>query len=130
MAQKNNKFLIDTHIFLWWISDDKRLPRNALKAIKNPDNIIFVSIVSLWEINLKKSLNNDFLFNTNLKDLLSEENFELLPITTDHVENISILEQIHKDPFDRMIISQAITDELTLITEDELIKKYTKVKIL
>lgn len=118
------KFLLDTHILLWWLEDEnRRLSANARAVIANPENFIFVSAASVWEMSIKKSLGK-LSTPDNLLVVLKDNNFQLLSITAQHGLAIADLPEHHKDPFDRMLIVQAQIEELTLISEDSKFKQY------
>lgn len=117
------RYLLDTHILLWWLSDDNKLGKARRELIIKPTNHIIVSTVSIWEIIIKQSLNK-LKAPDNLKEVLYENEFEILTITPDHVLYLRQLPVIHNDPFDRLLISQSICEELTLVTADEIIPKY------
>jgi PIN domain nuclease of toxin-antitoxin system len=122
-------FLLDTHTFLWFASGDKQLPtsiRNKIKDVKEP---CFLSIASLWEITIKNQIGK-LTFNRSLEELFlfsTRNEIEIVDITFDHLLSLSKLPRIHNDPFDRLIISQAVSENLTIITRDQIFKKY-KVK--
>ncbi len=118
--------LLDTHAFLWFITGDKQLSDNALAKIKNPDKKCFISIASIWEIVIKYSLDKLEIkggFQT-VENFLENNDIELLPINLKHTKNLLKLEQHHRDPFDRMIISQAITEKLMNVTKDKYFEAY------
>jgi PIN domain nuclease of toxin-antitoxin system len=117
------QFLLDTHILLWWLGNDKRLSSDVYALIANPENFIFVSAASVWEMSIKKSLGK-LSTPDNLLVVLKDNNFQLLSITPDHGLAIADLPEHHKDPFDRMLIVQAQTEGLTLISEDSKFKQY------
>jgi len=126
------KYLLDTHTFLWFITDDKQLSRRAKKAIENPDADKFVSIASLWEMAIKISIGKmelDFPF-AELVRHLDINAFELLPISFTHALELSTLTRHHGDPFDRMIICQALTEGLTVIGKDANFPSYQGLKLL
>jgi PIN domain nuclease of toxin-antitoxin system len=118
------KYLIDTHIFLWWLNDDKRLKPAIKTILSNPDSIVFVSVASAWEISIKLNSNNTIKLKTTIDSLFEDSGFEILDITLPHVLHLSKLKNLHKDPFDRMIVAQAIIEKATLITGDAKIWKY------
>lgn len=121
-------YLIDTHILLWWLIDDPRLSKNVREILANSDNTIYVSVVSAWEISIKLQTNANFTMSVSLDDCFSKDlGFKTLSVDLDHVLTLEKLEEIHKDPFDRMLISQAITEDLILISQDEKIQKYSGV---
>ena len=114
-------YLIDTHTFLWYISDDPQLSIRAKNAINDPNSTNQVSIASLWEIAIKISKGNLELtkpFET-LDQQLAINGFELLPVLFDHTVQLCSLPHHHGDPFDRIIIAQAITEKFTVISKDK-----------
>jgi PIN domain nuclease of toxin-antitoxin system len=117
------RYLLDTHILLWWLSDDHKLGKARRDLIIKSTNHIIVSTVSIWEIVIKQSLNK-LKAPDNLKEVLSENEFEILAIVPDHVLYLKNLPAIHNDPFDRLLISQSIYEDLTFVTADEIIPKY------
>ena len=122
-------FLLDTHAFLWFVSGDNQLPASVRDKIKNINEPCFLSSASLWEITIKKQIGK-LTLNISLEELFKfadRNQIEIVPITYDHLLTLSKLPSHHRDPFDRLIISQAIAENLTLITRDKGFKKY-KVK--
>ncbi len=120
------KILLDTHALLWFIDGDSRLPERIIKCIKNPNNHCYISIASLWEISIKMSLGK-ITINGKFKDFttkLLKNKFEVLPISFEHLEYLLSLEFHHRDPFDRLIISQCMVEKLTLISKDRLFADY------
>ncbi len=117
------KYLLDTHILLQWLNNDKTLPYKIAEIIANPDNIIFVSSVNTWEITIKKSLGKLEAPN-DLEKAIEANEFQKLPISIAHSTYIANLPLYHKDPFDRLLIAQAIVEGLTLLTCDTYISKY------
>ncbi len=115
--------LLDTHAFLWWLDDNSIMSGKARKAISNPDNLVFVSAASVWEIRIKEALGK-ITIPKNFQAVLEEQPFEMLAITVDHAHALGMLPMIHRDPFDRMLIAQARIEKLTIITHDGLFKKY------
>ncbi len=123
----NNRFLLDTHIFIWGMEENKRLPEELKKLLTSPRNEIYVSVACLWEMVIKKTSykKEKFTLDMGVIELsMRIAGFELLPIQTHHVLGLMNLPQHHKDPFDRILISQAISENLTLITSDQKIWKY------
>lgn len=118
-----SSYLLDTHILLWWLADDKKLGKKRKDLIAKSTNHIAVSTVSIWEIVIKKSLNK-LQVPDNLKEIIYENEFEMLAITPDHVLYLEKLPAIHNDPFDRLLIAQSMCEEMTLVTADEIIPKY------
>jgi len=124
-------FLLDTHAFIWFINGDKSLPDVVIRAIKNVENQCFFSVASIWEISIKMKLDKIQLkagFN-NITEFCLENDIALLPITFVHLQQLNKLPLHHRDPFDRLIISQGIAEKLTLLTRDDSFKLY-KVKCL
>lgn len=115
-------YLLDTHILLWWFSNDKQLSKKIKNEIADSDNNIFVSSASIWEIAIKKSLGKLKVPN-NLKEIIESE-FEFLSITAEHAQQVEFLSKIHNDPFDRLLVAQCMVEKLTLITADTIIPRY------
>jgi PIN domain nuclease of toxin-antitoxin system len=122
-------FLLDTHTFLWFVSGDSKLPVSVRDKIKDINQPCFLSIASLWEITIKMQLGK-LILNISLNELFAyvdRNQIEIVQITYDHLLKLSNLPGHHGDPFDRLIISQAIAEKFILITRDKGLKKY-KVK--
>lgn len=100
-------FLLDTHAFLWFLSGDEKLSQQARSSIENTDHIKYISIASIWEIAIKLNLGKLELTISleGLKTEILKNNFEILPLDFDHLIQLSILENHHKDPFDRIILA-------------------------
>lgn len=118
-------YLLDTHTLLWTLFNEESLSVNAKKVILD-DNDIFVSIASLWEIAIKQSIGKLEINESieNIAQICMDEDFYLLSITPSHLDYLKMLPQIHGDPFDRLIISQAVTEGLTIVTKDAKIPMY------
>jgi len=122
-------YLLDTHTLIWFLNGDSELSVKSRMIIEDPENNKFVSIASIWEIAIKISLNK-FKFEKGFKkflELIERNGFEIMPISVEHALAVSSLKFIHRDPFDRVIVSQALTDNMTIVTKDKTIVKY-KVK--
>ena len=120
------KYLLDTHTFLWFINGSIELSPQAKKIIQNTENDMFLSIGSLWEIAIKikiGKLSIDMTFY-ELKKESDKNDICLLPIQYEDILTLSSLELYHKDPFDRIIIAQALQDNLTIITKDSNFNDY------
>ena len=118
--------LLDTHALIWFINGDNQLPDKSVNLIKNLENKCFVSIATVWEIAIKLSLgkldlNGGF---DEISKIMRHYDFELLPITFEHIQKLLTLDFHHRDPFDRIIISQGLVEKLTVITKDENFPKY------
>ena len=123
------KYLLDTHIFLWWISDAKQLSQEVFNIISDTSNQIYISSATIWEIAIKESLGK-LKVDADLHSAIEANGFIELKISAICANATKKLEQIHRDPFDRMLISQAIQEDMTLITVDRFIVKYKDVKVL
>jgi len=117
------RLLLDTHIFLWWMADDPTLGRIARSAIAAPENELFLSVISIWEIGLKKAANR-LQAPDNVEEEIKRRGIAALAITVPHVVAAPRLPKIHGDPFDRMLIAQAQIEKLTIITRDRAFAKY------
>lgn len=123
--------LLDTHAFIWFVNGSRELPKPIITEIKSMNNNCFVSIASLWELSIKSSIGKLKLksrFN-NISDFLVDNEIKILPITFQHLQKLTSLKYHHRDPFDRIIISQALTERITIVTKDTEFIKYG-VKIL
>lgn len=118
-----NRCLLDTHIILWWLSDDKKLDKKIRDIITDSRNNILVSSVSVWEIVIKKSLNK-LTIPDNFIETLQANNFNFLPMLPSHALEVQRLPSIHTDPFDRLLIAQCIVEDLIFVTTDSIICKY------
>lgn len=117
------RYLIDTHIFIWAMENKKSLSESIKNEITDPNNTVFISVATVWEIiikNAKKKLKAP----KDIKGDIEASNFQLLPIGIEHVLEVKKLLNIHKDPFDRILIAQTKAEGLTLITSDAKIWKY------
>jgi PIN domain nuclease of toxin-antitoxin system len=121
------KLLLDTHIFLWLISGDTRLSASLRQIIRNPENDVYLSVVSIWEAIIKHGLGKLFLPEPPEIYLPKQRRLHLiqsLPVDEDSVSQLSKLPLLHRDPFDRMLISQALQYNLTIATVDNAIRAY------
>lgn len=118
-------YLLDTHVVIWCFINDPTLSPQARQTIVNPDNDIFVSAVSAWEITIKKALGK-LSAPENFEEEVSKKQFTPLNITIRHALTVGTLPQFddHKDPFDRLLIAQTKLEGLTLITRDRRMSKY------
>lgn len=117
------KLLLDTHALIWWLANNPTLSENARTAIADPENLVFVSAVSAWEIAIKKSLGK-LDVPGDLAQQITKHNFQALPISIKHGIAVGMLPWHHKDPFDRMLIAQAIDESAIVITRDRKFKLY------
>ena len=117
------KILLDTHLFLWWLANSPSLSEQARTLISNPENTIFVSAVSFWEIRLKESLGK-LRLPADFEKKVVTESFESLPLTAAQTRQVALLPWHHRDPFDRMLVAQAQAENLILLTADNSIGAY------
>jgi PIN domain nuclease of toxin-antitoxin system len=118
--------LIDTHVFLWWDSQPEKIPNRALSALEDPDNTIWLSLVSIWEVQIKTQLGK-LTIHQPLDSLVQQQQqngIQLLPIKLNHILAIQPLPYYHKDPFDRLLIAQSIAENLTCVSADSVFKQY------
>lgn len=127
-----SRYLLDTHIILWLADDTEKLSKNIINILSNGDNVIYFSPINLWEIAIKnRQSRQDFQVNTQrLYRLLLANDFTELPLNSRHVEQVEHLPLHHKDPFDRMLIAQAISENLCLISQDNVMPSYKDLKLL
>jgi PIN domain nuclease of toxin-antitoxin system len=122
------KLLLDTHALLWFISDDPQLSSNARQIVESESHVKFVSVASLWEIVIKLRLGKLVLpksFSEIFPAQLELNGFELLQISLAHLNRQLSLEMHHRDPFDRLLLSQALSEEMALVSCDPEFKKYS-----
>ena len=119
------KILLDTHILLWWMADDRRLPRPARLAIEDPANRVFVSIASLWETAIKFSLKRVVADPEALREAAERDGFSLLPIDARHCSAVARLPHHHSDPFDRLLVAQALVEPMRLLTHGSQLARYS-----
>ena len=118
------RLLLDTHILLWWLMGDRKLPNGLAKAVGTPENDIAVSAATLWEIVIKHMLKR---IDVDLDELLSSmtsDGFSELPVQFRHTLKLQSLPRHHDDPFDRILIAQSISEGRRLVTTDESILSY------
>ena len=122
------KLLLDTHTLLWWRDNPAELSAVSLTALSDPSNTLFLSMVSLWELQIKVGLNK-LSVSVSISEMVRQEvevnGMQLLPIALDHIYALSSLPHHHRDPFDRLLIAQAQVEGATLVTKDHLIALYS-----
>lgn len=120
------KLLLDTHTFIWWNSDPEQLSNHVLKLLEDEDNTPVISVVNIWEIQIKNAAGKMDL-NIPLAQILEgyrENHIEILAIGANHVLALNNLPDHHRDPFDRILVAQAIVENMTLISKDPKIRLY------
>ena len=120
------KLLLDTHLLLWAAGEPSRLSKEARNLINDPDNELFFSAASLWEVSIKRGLGRkDFKADPRLlRRGLLDNGYGELPIHSDHVVLLDNLPAIHKDPFDRILVAQAVVEGVALLTTDSQLAQY------
>lgn len=123
------RVLLDTHAFLWYVGGDDALSKTCYELIENTENTVFVSTASLWEVAIKASLGKLELQGAHTVQELVEvgiyaNRLELLEITPSHLEGVRTLPLHHRDPFDRLIIAQALSENLVLLSRDRAFSVY------
>jgi PIN domain nuclease of toxin-antitoxin system len=116
------RLLLDTHVFLWWREASERIGDEARRAIGGAA-VVFVSAASAWEVAIKVALGK-LEIPGSLEDAVHESQFEQLPITFAHTSTLAGLPPHHGDPFDRMLIAQALSEGLTIVTHDRKLGPY------
>ncbi len=118
-------YIIDTHALLWYLRDAVELSAKAREIINNEESI-FTSVASLWEIAIKHSIGKlDIDFSiTQIEQLCIKKDILILPIKSQHLDELKNLPKIHNDPFDRLLICQALTEKMAIITKDMIIPQY------
>lgn len=126
------RLLLDTHVALWAILDDPRLPTLARQLITAEGNTVAVSAVNLWEIAIKHSLaRGDMPVSaSDARRYFASSGFEQLAVSADHAVAVEQLPPIHADPFDRMLVAQALAEPLRLLTHDATVARYSDTIIL
>jgi PIN domain nuclease of toxin-antitoxin system len=122
------RLLLDTHSFLWFLLDDRKLSKTAKDSIADPDNDIEISPASYWEIAIKISLNKYSLpepYEQFMERELATNQFRILPIEPKHTATLTRLPFHHRDPFDRLIIAQAMVEQIPVISGDAAFAAYT-----
>lgn len=121
------RILLDTHALLWWRADDSRLPGSADRLITDPRNDVFFSIVSLWEMAVKRSLGK-LDFSGSLTEfaagLRTSQGFSFLPLEVSHLDRLERLPRHHRDPFDRLLIAQTLELKGVALSNDPAWKRY------
>lgn len=121
------RLLLDTHAFLWWVEGSASLGRKATAAIADAEDQVFFSLASVWEMSIKISLGKLRLtspLDRFLHEHIAANGFSYLPIQIEHAVRVSEMPFRHRDPFDRLIIAQALSEGLTVVSSDRVFRKY------
>lgn len=118
------KLLLDSHAFLWWLAEDPKLSARARQAVADPSSIVHVSAATVWELSIKAFLGKLDLNGADLVEEIAENDFTELPMTARHSVAAATLPRHHDDPFDRMLIAQARSEGLTVVTRDSAFRDY------
>jgi PIN domain nuclease of toxin-antitoxin system len=121
------RVLVDTHVFLWWVEGDRALPAKARVALANQNNECLISIVSAWELAIKAGLGKLKLalaVERYVVEHIAANRFRMLDIRMAHVGRVETLEPHHGDPFDRLLIAQALEEGIPVVTADPVFAKY------
>jgi len=122
------RILIDTQVFLWWDQSARALGRSLRSALTDPDNDVFVSAASVWEIAIKRGLGK-LAFAHDIVSAVGRNRFSTLMISPPHAEHAGGLPLHHRDPFDRMLVAQAMLEGMVLGTQDRKLRLY-EVRVL
>lgn len=121
------KLLPDTHTFIWWDSEPAKLSPQALALCQDRQKVLLLSVVSVWQMQVKLQLGK-LRLTLSLKEIIETQqqtnNIEILPVTLAHVLALENLPTHHKDPFDRLLVAQAIVEKAVLISSDQNVAKY------
>ena len=127
MAGRGLKLLLDTHTFLWWDASPEKLSQVAHDVLADPKNALTLSVVSVWEMQIKSQLGKLTLrtqLDTVVREQRKRNGVTLLPLRLNHIYALKNLPQHHKDPFDRLLIAQAETENMTLVSKDAALRAY------
>lgn len=121
------RVLVDTHVFLWWVEGDRALPAKARAVLADPENECLISLVSAWELAIKASLGKLKLalpVKRYFVENVAANGFRMLNIEIAHVGRVETLAKHHGDPFDRLLIAQALEENIAVVTADPIYRKY------
>ncbi|MAR05615.1 MAG: PIN domain-containing protein [Cyanobium sp. NAT70] len=121
-----SRVLLDTHLLLWWLKDDPRLPTGLVTELQSDRHRVLISQASLWEMAIKMNLGRLSVDLTELEQQIPEQGFQWLSISNEHLLEVAQLKTIegHRDPFDRLLVAQSRVEPLLLFTCDQALKAY------
>lgn len=126
------RFLLDTHVLIWWTGESSKISTTVKDLLMDQNNIFFVSFTSIWEIQIKSQLGKLEL-NVSLPKIIQDQQdinqFQLLPISLNHIYFLNNLPNHHRDPFDRLLISQSIVEQIPILSVDKLFDLYSVQRI-
>ena len=121
------RLLLDTHALLWWHEASSNLSQPALQALRDPSNTVYVSVVNVWEAQIKHQLGK-LTLQGPIREMVERQNrvngFGLLTVRAEHVYRLDTMGTHHKDPFDRLLVAQALHEDLVLVSKDEKLTPY------
>ena len=117
------RVLVDTHFLVWWAAG-RKVPKQAASLIQDPANQLYASAASVWEIAIKVGLGRLDVDPVELVQALNDGGFTALPVTTQHAIAVASLPEIHRDPFDRLLVAQSRVEDLCLLTQDQVLDGY------
>ena len=118
------RLLLDTHVIIWGLEEPRRIPRAVALAMGAPENEVLVSVVSLWEIAIKTRLGKLDAPADLPKVIERRGDYRILPISAAHAWRVRVLPALHHDPFDQLLIAQALIEDMTIVTHDRWIAQY------
>jgi PIN domain nuclease of toxin-antitoxin system len=124
-----SRLLLDTHVFLWWAQASPRVRARWVEEIVDVSNTVHVSAVTAWEIETKKRIKK-LQFDDDVGIVASEFGFASVPVTMGHASLAGALDWEHRDPFDRMLVAQALSDDMVLVSADDVMKSAPGVRVL
>jgi PIN domain nuclease of toxin-antitoxin system len=124
-----SRVLLDTHVFMWWVESSSQVKAEWLELVLDPGNVVYVSAVTAWEIEIKKRAGK-LRFGHDIAEVASELGFEHLSVTMQHASTAGSLDWEHRDPFDRMLVAQARDNAMTLLSADKAMKSAPGVRVI
>lgn len=118
------KLLLDSHVIIWWLAGSRRLGERTRKVLMGPGTELYVSSASWWELSIKRAHGRLDFDMAAARATLQRNSIVTIPITLDHAEKLTELPKHHGDPFDRMLVAQALFENLTLLTRDKTLEAY------